>query len=175
MAGKAARPTGKTARILGIDPGTARTGFGLVERDGQTLTMLDCGLITTIAGESAERRLVQLADSLGDVLAESQPDAVAVERLFFAANTTTALAVAEARGVILLTCAKAGLAVAEYTPLQVKQAVAAYGQAGKAQVSEMVCRLLKLKTAPKPDDVTDALAIAICHSHRQPGKVVAGG
>ncbi len=130
--------------------------------------MKDCGLITTPAGEPAERRLAQLAMSLEKVLAETRPDAVAVERLFFATNTTTALAVAEARGVILLTCARAGLAVAEYTPLEVKQSVTAYGQADKQQVAGMVCRLLKLASAPKPDDVTDALAIAVCHSQRRP-------
>lgn len=170
---RATRTTGSSlnqppVRILGLDPGTARTGFGLVERAGQALRMKDCGLITTPAGEPAERRLAQLAMSLEKVLAETRPDAVAVERLFFATNTTTALAVAEARGVILLTCARAGLAVAEYTPLEVKQSVTAYGQADKQQVAGMVCRLLKLASAPKPDDVTDALAIAVCHSQRRP-------
>jgi crossover junction endodeoxyribonuclease RuvC len=151
-------------RIVAFDPGTARTGYGIIETEGNRLTAVGHGLIETPAGESAAHRLDLLATKVERVLAEAGAAEAAVERLFFATNTTTAMAVAEARGVIMLACARAKLPTSEYTPLQVKQSVAAYGQAGKQQVAAMVVRLLNLKETPKPDDVTDALAVAICHS-----------
>lgn len=150
-------------RILGIDPGTARTGYGVVERDGSSLRHIGSGLLTTSAGEEPATRLASLAAQLSDVLTEHRPEAVAVERLFFSTNVTTAMQVAEARGVLLAACANAKLPVAEYTPPQVKQTVSGYGGAGKTQVTTMVVKLLGLKEAPKPDDVADALAIALTH------------
>ena len=151
-------------RIIGFDPGTARTGYGIIDCAGNALTVVSHGLIETPAGESAAHRLDLLATEVERVLAEADAAEAAIERLFFTTNTTTAMAVAEARGVIMLGCARAKLPVHDYTPLQVKQSVAAYGQAGKQQVAAMVVRLLSLKETPKPDDVTDALAVAICHS-----------
>ncbi len=151
-------------RIIGFDPGTARTGYGVIECEGSRIAAVSHGLIETPSGESAAHRLDLLYTEVERVLAAARADEAAVERLFFATNTTTAMAVAEARGVIMLACARAKLPTSEYTPLQVKQSVAAYGQAGKRQVADMVVRLLKLKETPKPDDVTDALAVAICHS-----------
>lgn len=152
-----------TRRILGIDPGIARTGYGLIRVEGNAASLEACGLLTTSAGDDAPVRLLQLTRQLTKLLAELTPDEVAVERLFFATNTKTALQVAEARGVVLSTIASSGHGIGEYTPLQVKQSVAGYGKADKSQVARMVCRLLNLETAPKPDDVTDALAIALCH------------
>jgi crossover junction endodeoxyribonuclease RuvC len=151
-------------RIIGFDPGTARTGYGIIDCAGNKSVSVKYGLIETPAGESASHRLDLLYTEVEKVLAEANATEAAVERLFFSTNTTTAMAVAEARGVIMLACAKAKLPTSEYTPLQVKQSVAAYGQAGKQQVAAMVVRLLNLKETPKPDDVTDALAVAICHS-----------
>lgn len=157
------------ARIIGFDPGTARTGFGLIERgeSGKTPRAVTFGLITTPSSDDQPNRLVRLADEVSKIIKQSKPTAAAVERLYFATNAKTALNVAEARGVILLECARAGLPIGEYTPLQVKQAVTAYGQADKAQVATMVCKLLELTETPKPDDITDALAVALCHdAHR---------
>lgn len=151
-------------KILGIDPGTARTGYGLIEGSGTSWKMVDCGLLETTPDESPAARLDRLGTLLRNLLAEATPDAVAVEKLFFAKNVTTGMAVAEARGVIMVTLQQSGLEPAEYTGLQVKQSVTGYGQAPKQQVATMVCRLLGLAKAPKPDDVTDALAIALCHA-----------
>ncbi len=150
--------------VLGFDPGTARTGFGLIRREGTKVHLVRCGLIETDKTDAAEQRLVTLRNQIKELLATERPDEVAVEKLFFATNAKTAMAVAEARGVILLTIADAGYRIAEYTPLQVKQSVTGHGQADKRQVATMVCRQLGLATAPKPDDVTDALAIALCHA-----------
>lgn len=158
---------GRVMRILGLDPGTARTGFGLIERDGQQVRMIECGLLETKPGPSPAERLQDIAQQLEKLLSRTKPDAVAVEKLFFATNSKTAMAVAEARGVILATCTAAGLQPGEYTPLQIKQSVAAYGQASKTQVATMVCKLLHLKETPKPDDVTDSLAVALCHEQWQ--------
>lgn len=155
-----------TRTIMGIDPGTARTGWGVIEAAGNKRRFLACGLISTPAGETPARRLRTLAEAVDGLLAEHRPDGVALEKLFFAANAKTAIAVAEARGVILSACAGASLEVAEYTPMQVKQGVSGYGGADKRQVGQMVERLLGLKEAPKPDDVADALAIALCHGNR---------
>jgi crossover junction endodeoxyribonuclease RuvC len=154
-------------RIIGFDPGTARTGYGVIESDGPSLRMVSAGLIETPAGLEPAERLKQLAAEVAKVLADHRPQTAAVERLFFSTNVKTAMSVAEARGVILAECARAGLPVGEYTPPQVKQSVSASGGADKGQVARMVTRLLNLKETPKPDDVTDALAVAICHSHSQ--------
>jgi crossover junction endodeoxyribonuclease RuvC len=151
--------------VLGIDPGTAITGYGLVRGQGETVSLVEYGTITTPAGEPLAARLVLLYRGLLDLIERHRPDAVAVEELFFAQNTRTALAVGQARGVILLAAANAGLPVHEYTPLQVKRALTGYGRAEKAQVQQMVRWLLQLDHIPQPDDAADALAVAICHLH----------
>lgn len=152
-------------RVLGIDPGIAIAGFGFIDKDGHKLTPVQYGAIETKAGTPQETRLVQIYESAGALMDKYKPDSVAVEKLFFNRNVTTAFAVGQARGVIILAAAQRGLPVAEYTPLQVKQAVVGYGKAEKRQVQEMVRMFLKLSAIPKPDDVADALAVAICHAH----------
>jgi crossover junction endodeoxyribonuclease RuvC len=152
-------------RILGIDPGVAIVGFGFIDRNGSRLTPVQYGTIQTEAHTDPAVRLKEIYDSLQHLLDVYRPDAVAVEKLFFNRNVTTAFAVGQARGVIMLAAVQHGLRIAEYTPLQVKQAVVGYGQAEKRQLQEMVRRFLRLKEAPKPDDVADALAVAICHAH----------
>ena len=149
---------------LGIDPGTATTGYGLVriEPDG-SLVAVKYGVLLTPKESTASARLVMLYDQLRDVLAEYKPQLAAVEKLFFARNVTTALAVGQARGVAMLAIEQAGIEVFEYTPKEVKNAVAGYGGADKRQVQEMVRALLQLDSIPKPDDAADALAIAITH------------
>jgi crossover junction endodeoxyribonuclease RuvC len=151
---------------LGIDPGTATTGFGLVEQlpDGG-LRAIDYGVITTPKDLTAPDRLVLLYQQLKELLLLHRPVTSAVEKLFFQKNVSTALAVGQARGVALLALAQAGIEIAEYTPNEVKQAVAGYGSADKRQVQEMVRVLLSLPEIPQPDDAADALAIAICHLH----------
>lgn len=151
--------------MLGIDPGIAIVGFGFVDKDGHKLTPVQYGSIETKAGTPQETRLIQVYESAGALMDKYKPDEVAVEKLFFNRNVTTAFAVGQARGVIILAAAQRGLPVAEYTPLQVKQAVVGYGKAEKRQVQEMVRMFLKLSAVPKPDDVADALAVAICHAH----------
>ncbi|OGF28928.1 crossover junction endodeoxyribonuclease RuvC [Candidatus Falkowbacteria bacterium RIFOXYC2_FULL_47_12] len=148
--------------ILGIDPGTAITGFGLIEVAGQTLRLIRYGCITTPAGMAHAQRLLCIHTELKKIIVAQKPDAVAVEKLFFYNNAKTASAVGEARGVVSLTVAQAKLPLYEFTPLQVKQAVSAYGKASKLQVQKMVAMILKLKEIPKPDDAADALAVAIC-------------
>ncbi|MCI0551860.1 MAG: crossover junction endodeoxyribonuclease RuvC [Anaerolineae bacterium] len=149
---------------LGIDPGTATTGYGLVriEPDG-SMVAVKYGVILTPKEASASARLVMLYDQLRDLLDEYKPQLAAVEKLFFARNVTTALAVGQARGVVMLAIEQAGIEVFEYTPKEVKNAVAGYGSAEKRQVQEMVRALLQLDSIPKPDDAADALAIAITH------------
>ena len=149
---------------LGIDPGTATTGYGLVRlmRDGE-LVAAQYGIISTPKDATASARLEMLYDQLRDLLKQHQPDTAAVEKLFFARNVTTALAVGQARGVVMLCLQQAGIETFEYTPKEVKQAVAGYGSAEKRQVQEMVRALLQLESIPKPDDAADALAIAITH------------
>ncbi len=149
---------------LGLDPGTATTGFGLVRSlpDG-SLEATSYGVITTPKELSAPERLVMLHQGLQQILEQHRPDVAAVEKLFFQRNVTTALAVGQARGVVLLALAQAGLQVFEYTPNEVKQAVVGYGSAGKHQVQEMVRVLLSLDEIPRPDDAADALAVAITH------------
>ena len=152
--------------VLGIDPGTATTGFGLVrERDDGSLEMVEFGVISTPKEEAAHYRLVQLYDEMKKLIKRHKPDSVGVEKLFFQRNISTAIAVGQARGVLMLAIAQAGLDVAEYTPNEVKQAVAGYGSADKRQVQEMVRVLLSMPSIPKPDDAADALAIAITHIH----------
>ncbi|HTX91237.1 MAG TPA: crossover junction endodeoxyribonuclease RuvC [Anaerolineales bacterium] len=150
--------------VLGIDPGTATTGYGLVrDRADGSLELASYGTIQTPAGLPAHQRLSLLFHRLNELLLLHRPDGVAVEKLFFQRNVSTAIAVGQARGVVMLAISEAGLDVAEYTPNEVKQAVTGYGSAGKRQVQEMVRTLLVLPKIPKPDDAADALAIAICH------------
>ncbi len=152
--------------VIGIDPGTATTGYGLVreERDG-TLTAIAYGVVSTPAGVEMPKRLVQLHAELTQIIALHRPESGAVEKLFFQKNVKTAITVAQGRGVALLALAQAGIAVGEYTPLEVKSSVVGYGNADKGQVQQMVRALLALEKIPKPDDAADALAIAICHLH----------
>ncbi len=151
-------------RILGIDPGIATIGFGLLEFSGRNYKLQNCGVISTPAHKSLSSRLEQIYDDMLELLEHFKPDAVSIEELFFNTNITTGIAVAHGRGVILLACRKAGVKVYEYTPLQVKQAVVGYGRAEKKQVMEMVKRICSLTAVPKPDDAADAVALAICHA-----------
>lgn len=151
-------------RILGIDPGIAIVGFGLIEAERGNMQMRNYGTITTEAGLPLATRLFQIQRDLEELIAQLKPDAIAVEELFFSNNITTGIAVAHGRGIILYTAEKLGIPLFEYTPMQVKQAVVGYGLAEKRQVMDMVRRLLKLKGIPRPDDAADALAIAICHA-----------
>lgn len=150
--------------ILGIDPGTATTGWGIIKKEGQKYTLLDFGHITTKAKTPLHDRLEIIFEELTQIIEKAKPDHVAVEELFFAANSKTAIAVGQARGVILLAGKKKGLSVFEYTPLEVKMALTGYGRADKNQIQQMVKALLSLSEIPKPDDAADALAIAICHA-----------
>lgn len=151
--------------VLGIDPGTATTGYGLVREEGDVLQAVAFGVIHTEPNEALAQRLASLYAQLSDLVLTYKPDAAAVEELFFSRNVRTAMAVGQARGVALLTLAHARIPVDEYTPREVKQAVAGYGNAAKDQVQEMVRLLLNLPSVPYPDDAADALAIAICHLH----------
>ena len=152
---------------LGIDPGTARLGFGLVD-DEPSPRAVAFGVVETHASAAMPDRLSELFDAVSGLIAEHRPGAVAVEQLFFARNVTNALAVGQARGVVLLAAARAGLPVAEYTPMEVKLAVAGYGKADKPQMGEMVRMILGLDRAPRPDDAADALAVALCHAQTAP-------
>jgi crossover junction endodeoxyribonuclease RuvC len=152
--------------VIGIDPGTATTGYGLVkELEDGSLAAVDFGVILTPAHSPMADRLNQLYTQLKEILLLHQPVSGAVEKLFFQRNVTTAISVGQARGVALLALAQAGLEVAEYTPMEIKQAVAGYGGADKNQVQQMVRALLNLDDIPRPDDAADALAVAICHLH----------
>ncbi len=150
-------------RILGIDPGVATIGFGLIEADRANVRLLQYGVITTPAKLPLSNRLFQISQDMSQLLDQFKPQEMAVEELFFSRNITTGIAVAHGRGVILLEAERAGVPAYEYTPMQVKQAVAGYGGAEKRQVMLMTQRLLKMKNIPRPDDAADALAIAICH------------
>jgi crossover junction endodeoxyribonuclease RuvC len=152
-------------RVLGIDPGTAITGYGIVEGEGDSLTLVTYGAITTPANQPLPQRLQQIYRQLQALIAEWHPQSAAVEELFFSKNARTALVVGHARGVALLAITDAGLPIQEYKPAEVKQAVAGYGGAPKDQVQGMVQLLLGLEDIPRPDDAADALAVAICHSH----------
>lgn len=150
---------------MGVDPGTATTGFGIVRKTGQTLVAIEYGVIRTPAGDSPPDRLAQIYTRLGALIDAHAPDALATERLFFSRNETTAFSVGRTIGVALLLAAQRGLPWTEYTPPQVKQAVVGYGGAEKKQVQFMVQRILDLPAPPRPDDAADALAVAICHAH----------
>ncbi len=150
--------------ILGIDPGLATVGWGVIESVRGRTRPIAYGAITTPAHTDIEARLLMIQNDIESLISKYQPEEMAIEELFFNTNITTGIAVAEARGVILCTAHKLGVKISEYTPLQVKQAVVGYGKAEKHQVIAMVTSLLKLKSAPKPDDTADALAIALCHS-----------
>ena len=150
-------------RILGIDPGIAIVGFGLIESNRGSVRMLQYGAVTTEAGLPLATRLVQIENDMTALIAQLKPDEIAVEELFFSKNITTGIAVAHGRGVILCTAERLGVPIYEYTPMQVKQAVVGYGKAEKRQVMDMTRRLLNLSAVPKPDDAADALAVALCH------------
>ena len=151
--------------IIGIDPGYAITGFGVVSYEKNHFKVLDYGAITTKAHTPFEQRLLTIHQQADALIEWFHPDVMAIEELFFARNTTTAIGTAQARGVVILSAAEANIPVYEYTPMQIKQAVTGYGRADKNQVSQMVKTLLNLEKIPKPDDVTDALAVAICQAH----------
>jgi crossover junction endodeoxyribonuclease RuvC len=151
-------------RIIGIDPGTGILGFGIIELVKGKQLLVDGGVIRTPVKEDDAIRLQTIFDELTDIIADTHPQEMSVEKLFFAQNVTTAMTVAQARGVVLLTGMQAGLKIAEYTPLQIKQALTGYGRADKKQMQEMVRVVLGLQEIPKPDDCADALAAAICHS-----------
>ena len=150
--------------ILGIDPGFGTLGYGAIETARGNHRVLTYGAITTPPKKEMSRRLHEIFHDLLTLLDTVKPDAVAIEQLFFNTNITTGIQVAQARGVILLACAERGIEIAEYTPLQVKQAVVGYGRAEKKQVMEMTRMMLKLEKIPRPDDAADALAIALCHA-----------
>lgn len=151
-------------RILGIDPGTGILGFGVIEASNGKAQMVDAGVIRTPVKQDDAIRLVTIYEELTDIIAATKPGIMSVEKLFFAQNVTTAMSVAQARGVVLLCGQQAGLDLYEYTPLQIKQALTGYGRADKKQMQEMVRVILQLKEQPRPDDCADALAAAICHS-----------
>lgn len=150
--------------VLGIDPGVATIGFGVVRAQRQRNTLIRYGVITTPPGIPLSSRLLQISNDVEELIRQFHPDEMAVEELFFTKNITTGIAVAHGRGVILLSAEKLGVPVFEYTPMQVKQAVVGYGKAEKKQVMLMTQRLLGMKEIPRPDDAADALALAICHS-----------
>ena len=152
-------------RILGIDPGYAIVGFGVISYNGSRFKVLEYGAITTDKNTPFPERLNEIYDGMNYLLDKYQPAAISIEKLYFNTNTTTAISVAQARGVCVLAGVKHGVEIAEYTPLQVKMAVTGYGRAEKHQIMEMTKTLLSLKEIPKPDDAADALAIAICHAH----------
>lgn len=150
--------------ILGIDPGYAIVGYGVIQSESGKYRPLQYGAVTTKAGMDFNQRLLGIYDGISAVIEQAKPDSVSIEKLFFQNNQKTAIGVAEARGVILLACVKAGLHIFEYTPLQIKMAITGYGRAQKPQIMGVTKALLGLREMPKPDDVADALALAICHS-----------
>ena len=151
-------------RIIGIDPGTGILGFGVIDVSGQKVQLVDAGVIRTPVKEDDAVRLETIFQELTDIIVQTKPQVMSVEKLFFIRNVTTAMTVSQARGVVLLCARLAGLEIFEYTPLQIKQSVTGYGKADKKQVQEMVRVLLKLKTIPKPDDAADAIAAALTHA-----------
>lgn len=151
-------------RILGIDPGLATVGFSIVDVEKSKMKLVTCGVISTPAHTSLSSRLDRIFEDMNELISSFNPNVMSIEELFFNTNITTGIAVAHARGVILLSAYRAGVQVFEYTPLQVKQAVVGYGRAEKNQVIDMVRRILALPAAPKPDDAADAVALAICHA-----------
>lgn len=157
-------------RILGIDPGYAIMGWGILDKTGNRFRVIDYGSITTDAGTPGPMRLSHLYAELTAIIAQYAPEEAAVEELFFNNNAKTVIMVGEARGVALLACVNGGLAISEYTPLQIKQALVGYGRADKEQVQAMVTAILGLSSVPKPDDTADALAAAICHGNHAGGR-----
>lgn len=155
-------------RIIGIDPGTGITGFGVIDSSHNQHTLIDAGVIRTPANQALELRLRTIYDETSQIIKEYKPEAASIEQLFFAQNVSTAISVSHARGVLMLAANNAGVEIAEYTPLQIKQALTGYGRAEKSQIQEMVRILLSLKEIPKPDDCADALAAAICHAQTMP-------
>jgi crossover junction endodeoxyribonuclease RuvC len=151
-------------RILGIDPGTGILGFGIIEASGSQAQLVDAGVIRTPVKEDDAVRLQTIYEELTDIIAATKPTAMSVEKLFFIRNITTAMTVAQARGVVLLCGKQAGLSIFEYTPLQIKMAITGYGRAEKKQIQEMVRVILQLKDVPRPDDCADALAAALTHA-----------
>jgi crossover junction endodeoxyribonuclease RuvC len=157
-----------TMRTIGIDPGTAILGWGILDEERGSLQSVASGVLRTPSDQQPAQRLLLLHEGLNELIQTYRPHAAAIEELFFSRNVTTALAVGQARGVVLLCMAQAGVPIYEYKPLTVKQTVAGYGGADKRQMQEMVRLTLNLKHIPKPDDAADALAIAICHAYRAP-------
>ncbi|HQA57247.1 MAG TPA: crossover junction endodeoxyribonuclease RuvC [Acetivibrio sp.] len=151
--------------IMGIDPGFAITGYGIVKYEGNRFTAIDYGAITTESSMELSKRLLLLYNGLVDIIDKFRPEAISIEELFFNKNTKTALNVGHGRGVAVLAAAQSGIDVFEYTPLQIKQAVVGYGRAEKVQIQQMVKIILNLSEIPKPDDVADALAVAVCHGN----------
>ena len=160
-------------RILGIDPGYAIMGWGILDMKGNHFDVVDYGSITTDANLDMPVRLQHLYSQLSSIIAQYEPEEAAIEELFFTHNQTTAIKVGEARGVAILACVNGGISVAEYTPLQIKSSLTGYGRADKKQVQTMVKMILNLSEVPKPDDTADALAAAICHAHHAGGKLAA--
>jgi crossover junction endodeoxyribonuclease RuvC len=156
-------------RILGIDPGYALMGYGVIEQQGNRFKVVDYGSISTEAGLPMPERLKYIYSSLMDIIAETEPETAALEELFYNTNAKTVINVGQARGVAVLACVNSGLQIYEYTPLQIKQALVGYGRAEKKQVQQMVKTILKLEKVPKPDDTADALAVAICHANSSAG------
>lgn len=150
-------------RVLGIDPGLAIVGWGVLEKEKGLVKTIDYGQITTLPENSISERLNFIAQDLNELISEFQPDEVAVEELFYFKNKKTIISVAQARGVILYVCKSQNLVLGEYTPLQIKQALTGYGKADKKQMQQMIKNVLKLKEIPQPDDVADALAVGLCH------------
>ncbi len=158
--------------VLGIDPGFAIVGFGVLQANKGVNKLLGCGVIRTKAGVPMPRRLLRIGEDLEELISRFKPDGIAVEELFFNTNVTTGIGVAQARGVIIYTAEKMGIPVYEYTPLQVKLAVTGYGRAEKSQMMEMTRRILKLQSVPKPDDAADAVAVALCHTRTTTSKLL---
>jgi crossover junction endodeoxyribonuclease RuvC len=159
--------------ILGIDPGFAIVGFGVLQSGPGVQSLVSCGAITTQAGLPLPTRLLQIENDMAELLETFHPDAMAVEELFFNNNITTGIGVAQARGCILASAERAGVPIFEYSPSEVKLAITGYGKAEKRQVMDMVKRLLKLKSVPKPDDAADAVAIALCHARSHTSRLQA--
>lgn len=152
-------------RIIGIDPGYAIVGFGVIEYERRVFNVIDYGAVTTDAGTDFNTRLLEIYNDLCVLFDRYKPEAMAIERLYFTTNQKTAIAVAEARGITLLAARQRSIEIFEYTPLQVKNSITGYGKAVKKQVQELTKNILKLPEIPKPDDTADALAIAVCHAH----------
>ena len=158
-------------KIIGIDPGYATIGYGIVDYRNTRFTTLDYGAVITTPDHPFPERLLQIYEEICAIMERHRPEAAAIEKLFFSNNKTTGIDVAQARVFILLACQQNGVACYEYTPMQVKQAVVGYGKAAKPQVMDMTRRLLHLEKLPKPDDTADALAVAICHAHAAPSRL----